>query len=164
MKLSEKRHLALKPLSHEHQEVLMLCSRIGQGLQMNVPAKRIKKYADWFKTDYLDPHFELEKKHVFPILGNRNFRVKRALANHRRLNRLFDETTNLDMILNKIEEELGSYIRFEERILYNEIQKVASAEEMLTIEKVHNEMDFSEEDWEDKFWVIKNDSFEIIEN
>src|SRR5690554_3348457 len=116
MKLSEKRHRILKPLSQEHNEVLILCSRIGKGLQMDVPTKRIKNYADWLKTDYLDPHFELERKYVFPILGNHNVRVKRALANHRRLNRLFDETTNLNIVLNKIEEEIGSYIRFEERI------------------------------------------------
>lgn|SRR5690554_5177502 len=153
MKLSEKRHRILKPLSQEHNEVLILCSRIGKGLQMDVPTKRIKNYADWLKTDYLDPHFELERKYVFPILGNHNVRVKRALANHRRLNRLFDETTNLNIILNKIEEELGSYIRFEERILYNEIQKVASAEELKTIEKIHHEIDFSEDVWEDRFWV-----------
>lgn len=153
MKLSQKRHHALKPLSNEHNEVLTLCSRIGKGLQMEISTKRIKSYADWLKEDYLDPHFELERKYVFPILGNNNFRIKRALANHRRMNRLFDETTNLDIILNKIEEEMGRYIRFEERILYNEIQKMASAEELQTIEKIHHEIDFSAEVWEDKFWL-----------
>lgn len=121
---------------------------------MDVPTRRIKDYADWLKKDYLDPHFDLERKYVFPILGNQNFRVKRALANHRRLNRLFEETTNLNIVLNKIEEELGSYIRFEERILYNEIQQVASVEELLIIENIHREIDFSEEVWEDQFWVI----------
>ncbi len=153
MKPSEKRHRALKPLSQEHNEVLILCSRIGEGLQMHIPSKRIKNYADWLKTDYLDPHFELERKYVFPILGTHNVRVKRALANHRRLNRLFDETNNLNIILNKIEEELGSYIRFEERILYNEIQKIASAEELQTIENIHHDLSFSEEVWEDRFWL-----------
>lgn len=148
-----KRHIALKPLSEEHQEVISLCSKIGEGLQKEVETKRIKKYADWFKTDYLDPHFELERKYVFPILGNHNFRIKRALANHRRLNRLFEEKSNLNIVLNKIEEEIGSYIRFEERILYNEIQKVATASELKLIEEMHEEIAFSEDAWEDRFWL-----------
>lgn len=149
-----KRHQALKPLSEEHNEVLLLSYRIGAGLRQNVDGKRIKKYVDWFKTEYLDPHFALENKYIFPILGERNVRMKRALANHRRLNRLFDETSNLNIVLNKIEEELGSFIRFEERILYNEIQKVATREELLMIENVHHEIDFVEGVWEDKFWEI----------
>ncbi|MGB3343469.1 MAG: hemerythrin domain-containing protein [Aequorivita sp.] len=153
MKKNPTRHRALKPLSHEHEEVLLLCSKIGEGLQSDVETKRIKKYVDWFKTEYLDPHFELERKYVFPILGNHNFRIKRALANHRRLNRLFGEKSNLQIVLNKIEEEIGSYIRFEERILYNEIQKVACAEELEVIEKVHHEILFSEDAWDDRFWV-----------
>lgn len=148
----EKRHPALKPLSEEHNEVLLLSSRIGWGLRKDVDRKRIKKYVDWFKIEYLDPHFELENKYIFPILGNRNVRMKRALANHRRLNRLFEETSNLNMVLNKIEEELGSFIRFEERILYNEIQKVATKDELEMIEKMHHEIEFPEDRWEDRFW------------
>lgn len=146
------RHHALKPLSEEHNEVLLLSSRIRLGLLHNVDNKRIKKYVDWFKIEYLDPHFELENKYIFPILGNRNVRMKRALANHRRLNRLFDEQSNLSIVLNKIEEELGSFIRFEERILYNEIQKVATKDELRMIEQIHQEHPFSEERWEDRFW------------
>ena len=146
------RHQALKSLSEEHKEVLLLSSRIRTGLSENIDRKRIKKYVDWFKKEYLDPHFELENKYIFPILGNGNARMKRALANHRRLNRLFDENSNLDIVLNKIEEELGSFIRFEERVLYNEIQKVATKEELLMIENVNHEIDFLEEVWEDRFW------------
>lgn len=153
MRKNFARHRALKPLSHEHEEVLLLCSKIGEGLQSEVEIKRIKKYADWLKVEYLDPHFELERKYVFPILGNHNFRIRRALANHRRLNRLFEEKSNLQIVLNKIEEEIGSYIRFEERILYNEIQKVASADELKFIEKVHHEISFSEDAWDDRFWL-----------
>lgn len=148
----ENRHRALKPLSEEHNEVLLLSSRIGLGLRQDVDRKRIKKYVDWFKTEYLDPHFELENKYIFPILGSGNVRMKRALANHRRLNRLFEETSNLNIVLNKIEEELGSFIRFEERILYNEIQKVATKDELKMIQKLHHEIEFPEDRWEDRFW------------
>lgn len=137
MKQSKGRQIALTPLIEELNEVILLCERFREGLKNKIENKRIKNYIDWFKIEYLDPHFEIEKKHIFPILGNNNVRVKRALANHRRLKRLFSETTELNKVLNKIEEELSSYIGFEERILYTEIRDVASLQEWEDIEKSH---------------------------
>lgn len=145
------------PLIDEHNEVILLCERIREGLRNKTETKRIKKYIDWFKTNYLDPHFEIEKKYIFPILGISNVRVKRALANHRRLNRLFEETSELNTVLNKIEEELSSYIGFEERVLYNEIRTVASPQQMEEIEKRHQQLKFIDDDWKDRFWVSSTD-------
>jgi len=152
MKQSKERHLALTPLIEEHNEVILLCERIREGLRNKIENKRIKNYIDWFKINYLDPHFEIEKKYIFPILGNNNVRVKRALANHRRLNRLFEETSELNTALNKIEEELSSYIGFEERILYNEIRTIASPKQLEEIEKSHHQLEFNDDGWEDRFW------------
>ena len=114
MKPRVKRHEALEPLSIEHHYGLLLCWKIREGLSNNIETKRIKHYTDWFKRNYLEPHFEIEEKYIFPILGSHNVRVKKALANHRRLKRLFDETSEVDKSLNRKEEELGRYIRFEE--------------------------------------------------
>src|SRR5690606_34011774 len=100
----------------------------------------------------LDPHFEIEKEYVFPILGSTNVRVKRALANHRRLNRLFAETTELNKMLHKIEEELSTNISFEERVLYSELRTIASPEQWEEIEKRHHQLEFSDENWKDQFW------------
>lgn len=152
MKKSKKPHLALTPLIEEHNEVILLCERIRFGLKNDIEPQRIKNYVDWFKEKYLDPHFEIEKEYIFPILGINNVRVRRALANHRRLNRLFAETTGLNKILNKVEEELSTYIGFEERVLYNEIREIASQQQWEEIEKSHQQLDFSEEIWKDRFW------------
>lgn len=149
----KKQSIVLMPLIEEHNEVILLCERIREGLQNKTETKRIKKYIDWFKSNYLDPHFEIEKKYIFPILGISNVRVKRALANHRRLNRLFEETSELNTVLNKIEEELSSYIGFEERVLYNEIRTIASPQQMEEIEKRHKQLKFIDDDWKDRFWV-----------
>ncbi len=153
MKQSKERHLALTPLIEEHNEVILLCERIREGLRNKIENKRIKNYIDWFKINYLDPHFEIETQHIFPILGNNNVRVKRALANHRRLNRLFAETSEINKVLNKIEEELSSYIGFEERILYEEIRTIASSQQWEEIEKRHQQLEFSDE-WKDPFWIL----------
>lgn len=152
MKNSKKKLLALNPLIEEHNEVILLCERIRLGLKNDIEPQRIKNYLDWFKEEYLDPHFEIEKEYIFPILGINNVRVKRALANHRRLNRLFAETTDLNKTLNKIEEELSTYIGFEERVLYNEIREIATSQQWEEIERSHQQLDFSDEMWEDRFW------------
>lgn len=151
--MRNKRHTALRPLTSEHQTTLILVDRIREGLHQEVEPERIFQYSKWFWKNYIEPHFELEKRCVFPLLGNNNVRVKRALANHRRLARLFDQKTDLTRSLNRIEEELGVYIRFEERILYNEIQAVASSKELARIEACHQGLPFSDSEWKDRFWA-----------
>ncbi|WGF93133.1 hemerythrin domain-containing protein [Aequorivita marisscotiae] len=152
-KTTKNPKVELTPIIEEHDEVILLCERIRLGLRNKVDAKRIKKYIDWFKANYLDAHFDMEQKNIFPILGENNVRVKRALANHRRLNRLFAETAELNKILHKIEEELSSYINFEERILYKEIQLVATEQQLEVIENGEQQIVFSDETWKDRFWL-----------
>lgn len=151
--MKNKRHTALKPLTHEHQTTLILCDRIREGLVQEVEPERIFQYSRWFWKSYIEPHFELEKRCLFPLLGHNNVRVKKALANHRRLSRLFDQETDLTRSLNRIEEELGVYIRYEERILYNEIQTVASSQELARIKACHQGLSFRDSEWKDRFWV-----------
>ncbi|WP_051205540.1 hemerythrin domain-containing protein [Salinimicrobium xinjiangense] len=93
---------ALKILNEEHDHVLQLCSRIRKGLIRNVETARIRRYADWFKENYLEPHFEAEEQLVFPLLGT-NVRVKRALANHRRINKLLSCSCATPQKLEEIE-------------------------------------------------------------
>ena len=144
------RHAALQPLSRDHHHVLELCSRIRLGLERGVEKERIRKYIDWFQKVYLTPHFEMEEQLIFPVLGS-NARVKRALANHRRIKRLLSCSCDDEKVLNLLEEELGTYIRFEERTLYNEIQAVP-AEKLAEIERHHKELDLKQESWQDPFW------------
>ena len=99
-------------------------------------------------------HFEVEEKYVFPVLGNENEMVKRALTEHRKLRRLFERVNDEEKNLGLIEELLDAHIRFEERVLFNEIQEVASPAELEVIFEKHStqtEVPHGEE-WEDEFW------------
>ena len=147
-----KRVLELQPLSHDHHHGLQLCWKIRTGFSKQVEVERIKNYADWFFTNHLVPHFELEEKYIFTILEQKNEFVKQALTEHRRLKRLFSETTNLEKSLGLIEEELEKHIRFEERILFPEVQKEATPEQLAEIAKIHNHELFVENN-EDTFWL-----------
>lgn len=150
--MKHSRHSALQPLSHEHETTLLLCNRIRVGLSHEVEPERILRYSRWFWRNHIEPHFELEKRCLFPLLGLNNVRVKKALANHRRLSRLFSQDKDLERSLNRIEEELGTYIRFEERILYNEIQKMANPEDLARIRACHHSPSISDGEWLDQFW------------
>lgn len=146
-----KRTEALKSLSRDHHHGLLLCWKIRQGIKQNVEPDRIKKYLDWFWISYLKPHFEIEEQYVFPILGKENKFVKQALAEHRKLKRLFVNESDIQKSISLIEEELEKHIRFEERVLFNEIQVVASSEQLLQIELDSSDKIFYE-NLSDPFW------------
>jgi iron-sulfur cluster repair protein YtfE (RIC family) len=146
-----KRHKSIQPLSRAHHHGLLLCWKIRQGFQKKVATERIKSYADWFWKDHLIGHFKEEETYLFPILGKEHEWVKKALADHRRIKRLFKDKNDPVKSLNKIEEELESHIRFEERVLFNEIQAAANEEQLRELNE-HLNQDTYFEKWEDKFW------------
>lgn len=147
-----KRHIALQPLSRDHHLGLLLCWKISKGFAANIDPARMKKYADWFYQNHLIPHFADEEKYIFPILGDEHELIKKALAEHRRLRRLFEDDSDVIKSLRYIEEELEQHIRFEERILFNEIQSVATPEQLQIYADIHKEENFCENE-EDAFWL-----------
>ncbi|MCK0144769.1 hemerythrin domain-containing protein [Arenibacter sp. F26102] len=146
-----KRHQALQPLSRDHHQGLLLSWKIRTGFAKGISVDRIKNYTDWFYKIHLIPHFKEEEKYIFPILGNDNELVKKAIVQHRRLDRLFNSSLELKKSLNLIEEELEQHIRFEERVLFNEIQKVATKQQMESFLEHHEETKFLDNN-SDMFW------------
>lgn len=147
-----KRHKAIQSFSREHHFGLLLGWKIRQGFKKNIDLKRIKKYTDWYFKLYIKPHFVEEEKHMFVLLPDDDKHKKRAIAEHRRLERLFNDNNDIKRALSLIEEELDAHIRFEERNLFNKIQETASDEELIRIEQMHREIKETEV-WKDEFWV-----------
>ncbi len=133
-----KRHLSLQSLSRDHQEGLMICWKIKKGIEENVPCEKMEKHVNWFFETKLFPHFQIEEKVVFVVLGSENELVKKALDEHAELVRLFRIEGKDVPTLQKISDDLESHIRFEERVLFNEIQSVATPEQLQQIEASHN--------------------------
>lgn len=146
-----KRHKSLRPLSREHHDSLLLCWKIRRGLQKSVEPSRILEYVRYCAVRNLLPHFEVEEQVVFPVLGTKNEMVRDALEQHARLRALFDRTAADAGMLLVLEQLLEKHIRFEERVLFQEIQKAATPEQMLAIEESHAAI-APEEEWADKFW------------
>ncbi|WP_339886971.1 hemerythrin domain-containing protein [uncultured Flavobacterium sp.] len=147
-----KRNEYLKAISREHHHGLLLCWKIRTGFKKEVDPIRIKKYVDWFYENHLIPHFEVEEKYIFTILGNEHELVKKALTEHRRLICLFESKTDILKNLTSIEVELESHIRFEERVLFGEIQTIATEEQLQLIKTNHSEENFSD-NVTDPFWL-----------
>lgn len=147
-----KRALELQPISHDHHHGLQLCWKIRTGLSREIAPERIKKYADWFYENHLKPHFELEEKYVFSVLGFNNPLVQHAMIGHSRLHALFAKKEDVELNLLCVEAEIQAHIRFEERVLFTEIQKNASQEELEQIQESHTDAAFVEFE-EDVFWL-----------
>ncbi len=150
-KMPIKRNELLKPISREHHHSLLLCWKIKTGLKKKIGLERIKKYVDWFYQHHIVPHFEMEEKYLFVVLGEEHEMIKKALSEHHELKRLCEAKDDLERTFRLIEELLESHIRFEERVLFNEIQAVATPEQLQQIAIHHVEEKF-EDNISDPFW------------
>jgi iron-sulfur cluster repair protein YtfE (RIC family) len=151
-----KRNSALLPLSHDHHQALLVSWKIRTGLRKAIEPQRIKKFCDFFYKSHLARHFKLEEEYIFPILGAGHELIAKALADHHKLSELFTQTQDDVNTLTRIEKELEEHIRFEERILFDEIQKIATEEQLNLAAAVHPG---GKEDiehivsWENEFWL-----------
>ena len=149
-----ERHPLLKPVSREHHEGLLLCWKIREGLERGIDPRRIQDYCTHFFHTRLLPHFAVEEEALFPVLGATHPLAVRAVDEHRRLTHLFIAADASPDVLPAIARELADHIRFEERELFGLIQETASAEQLLRIDAMHEDLvDERAEDWPDPFWV-----------
>ena len=132
-----KRHPSLQSISRDHHEGLLISFKIEKGMSENVEASVMQKHIDWFFEKKLLPHFKIEEEFVFPVLGNEHELIRAALDQHAELVRLFGIADKNYDTLKLIGELLDAHIRFEERILFNEIQAVATPEQLQLIEASH---------------------------
>lgn len=146
-----KRHESLKPLSREHHHGLLLCWKIRQGLKKEIALERIKAYVDWFWEQHLKFHFEVEEKYIFPVLPKEHPMVLQVLVEHHKIKDLILSKDDTLLNLQSLEKVLDDHIRFEERILFNEIQNIATPAQLSEIDQHHNEV--FNDTWQDEFWV-----------
>ena len=147
-----KRAEYLKNISREHHQGLLLCWKIKRGLTQKIPVERIKAYADWFYDSYLSIHFRIEEESIFPILGMQHPLIVKAMEEHHALRNLFNKETVLENSLRQIMVDLDSHIRFEERVLFNQIQENAKEEQIEQMNQHHNSKPFVENS-KDPFWL-----------
>lgn len=132
-----KRHESLIHFSHDHHHGLALCRKIRQAIKNNIAPERIKTYTDWFWKSYLCNHFFEEEKYLFPILPFSNENVIKALSDHKIIQKLFEQKADKENFI-ELSETLEKHIRFEERILFNQIQEFANENQLREITAIHS--------------------------
>ena len=80
-----KRFEELQGVSREHHHALLLSWKINQGIKKDIDPERIQIYVHWFREEHLKPHFEIEEKWIFPVLGEDHVMTQRAIKEHKRL-------------------------------------------------------------------------------
>ncbi len=149
-----KRHPGLVELSRDHHHGLLLSWKIRQGLKKSIEPERIKRYADHFFENHLASHFQEEESFVFGLLGNEHPLITAALEQHENLRRLFSKNTDLPATLPAIADALEAHIRFEERELFQEMQRTVSEEKLNALTGKLQTLDAkaNPDHWQDRFW------------
>ena len=148
------RHPLLKPVSREHHEGLLLCWKIREGLEGGIEPRRIQDYCTHFFATRLLPHFAVEEETIFPVLGASHALVRRAVDEHRRLTHLFIVAETSPDTLGEIAKALAAHIRFKERELFPLVEEVATTDELLRIDAMHEGVaDEQAPPWPDPFWM-----------
>ena len=139
-----KRHEAIQSISREHYQGLLFGAKIRMGIKKQIDPSRMAKYAVWFYNEHLIPHFEIEEKYLFPVMDSGNEMIQRVIKEHRLLADLCNSETKLatNTNLELLEKTLEAHIRFEERVLFKELEAIATSEQFDMINKHHKEEKF----------------------
>ena len=146
-----KRNTALLSFSKDHHHALLLCWKIKTGISKGIATERIKKYTDWFYEEHLAEHFRAEEEYLFSILESNHKLIQQAIKEHRLLSKLFTDKSDTEDSLEQIPAELEKHIRFEERILFNEIQSAATSAQLDRLKQKHTGEKFVD-NLSDVFW------------
>jgi hemerythrin-like domain-containing protein len=136
-----KRHPALYPLSHDHHQGLILAQQLKndapqyKGMPATIEEK--KNYTISFYNNELKKHFKEEEEILFPFAKNRtpelDIMINEIVDEHRKMENLvnqLEKTTDLENVLDELGWLLEKHIRKEERMLFVEIEKMLSEDEL----------------------------------
>ncbi len=152
-----RRNENIVKLSKEHHFSLLFCWKIRQGIKMEIPASRIIKYVEFFKTNFLSPHFREEEKVLFAALNDKP--VEKAIKQHEEINSLISKLskntdTNPVKQLEKLANLVDDHVRYEERQLFPHIEKALNPTQLEEIGKqLNEEHPLSKDEYDDEFWV-----------
>ncbi len=106
---------------------------------------------NWYFKNHLIPYFENVEKEVLPIRGRHHRLVEKAIIAHKMLHDLFCNSDDLVKKLYLIEKELEYHIKYEELELLNELQRIATSEQLESIAADYLGYKFIENET-DVFW------------
>lgn len=153
-----KRHPSIVPLSKDHHFGLLCCWKIRQGIRNGISPERIQLYVVYFRKHYLDKHFKEEEALLFHPSENDPL-CQKAIAEHRLLEKMMDDfsTKVTARQLLDFADQLDGHIRFEERVLFPQLEKSLSEEDLASLGEKLKALHAVpiQEDYPDVFWENK---------
>lgn len=152
-----RRHPSIVPFSRDHHFGLLLSWKIRQGIKNHIDGERISDYVIYFFEKALAPHFRLEEEQLFPLFAEGHAGCQQALREHTQLEFLVNELRRDKtgkVILQAFADLLEKHIRFEERILFNQLQTEIYDPHLTEDRSQHlTKEDDPDLNWEDHFWT-----------
>ena len=151
-----KRGKELVSLSRDHHDGLLLCWKINTGINNGVSTDRISAYILYFFDNNLNKHFEYEECFVFTLLPSEHPNRIEAELHHKLIREMIGNFKNNNQLfplsMKYFAEILEMHIRYEERVLFNIIEKEANKQALqITEEKIGHTK--CKVEWADQFWL-----------
>lgn len=136
------RNKSLIPLSHQHQRSLALCVRIDRA--QPIPPADMEAWQaeiEWLFEQEIKIHFAAEEQVLFPRASDFPDLlplVKELVADHTALRKCFSQAQERRMSEERMlafAQHLSTHIRKEERQLFERMQELMSAEELVALGK-----------------------------
>lgn len=152
-----KRSNEIAPLSRDHHEGLLLGWKIKKGIANGTTVATISSYVKWFWEHHLIKHFKQEETVLIELVPAENKNVQQMFEEHKVIMHKISEIENgsNEELLLEFSTLLESHIRFEERILFNEIEQMLSAEQLRKLGALLIKEEKSKAKWDDEFWNTK---------
>jgi hemerythrin-like domain-containing protein len=149
----QSRSLQLRPLSEEHYEGLLFVWRIREGLKKDADLLQIKEFITWFWTNHLVSHFDDEERALVPELPADNKLILQMQEEHAALREYIRNIEKLAASdVQSFAGLLHDHIRFEERELFPQIEKLLSTEQLDNILSQFDDKPVSSAGWTHEFW------------
>jgi|JI9StandDraft_1071089.scaffolds.fasta_scaffold179399_1 hemerythrin-like domain-containing protein len=146
-----KRHDALVQLSRDHHFGLLLCWKLKEGLKKEIAVERMEKYIRLFYSTNLKDHFAEEEESIFKILGNDHPLISEAISQHQIFRKMVENGFKNPEEIETFRALLELHIRTEERVIFPEIEKQATDEQLEAILNL-NHPELKEPEYDDLFW------------
>ncbi|MBL7699073.1 MAG: hypothetical protein JNK79_12990 [Chitinophagaceae bacterium] len=152
-----KRSRQLAALSREHHDGLLFVWKIRQGVALNVPAKRIGSYCEWYWQNSMKDHFKKEESALSSLLPESDFLLNTMKEDHQaitvKMEQVIEDATYYSLL--RLAQIIYYHIRFEERSLFAHVEQVVPSEKLDEALLLLTEAHEPAEVWTDEFWTKK---------
>jgi hemerythrin-like domain-containing protein len=155
-----KRSEQLAPLSREHHDGLLFAWKLRQGLNNNTAIETLRNYCHWFWKQHIKKHFHDEEDILLMFIPSDNklaIQLREEHDNIRELILSIDHKPDT-ITIGLLADFISRHIRFEERILFNYLERNLSQRQL---DHIHSQLEIvpiSSDEWKEEFWLKKDTS------